>query len=131
MDETIQTDVQPASPWRWMLWVVYVVIWTAALLTTPPVHVAQAVLAPPAIVPTSKLLHVGAYALLAILSGWLHAPWRIRWTLLLFMSCHAAGTEFFQQFVPERGPSLWDVGIDHFGIAVGLGLSCKWWMKSS
>lgn len=116
--------------WRWLLWGTFLVIWTTALLTAEPVHVAHAVLAPPMILPTSKLLHVAAYALFAVLSGWLFLPGRWRWLLLVFMCFHAAGTEFFQQFVPERGPSLRDVGIDHVGIAIGLIFSCKWWLKS-
>jgi len=120
-----------ANKWRWLLWCVFVVIWTTALLTTEPVHVAHAVLAPRFIFPMSKMLHVSAYALLAILSGWVIVPVRRRWILLVFMSLHAFGTEFFQQFVPERGPSLRDVGIDHIGIAIGLLLSCTWWLKSN
>jgi VanZ family protein len=119
-----------SKTWRWLLWTLFVVVWTTALLTTEPVHVAHAVLAQRAIFPTSKLLHLTAYALMAILSGWLFVRAQWRWLLLVFMSLHAAGTEFFQQFVPERGPSLWDVGIDHVGIAIGLAISCKWWLKS-
>ncbi len=123
----------PGMPqgWRWLLWGAFVAVWTTALLTTEPVHVARAVLAPPVIFPTAKLLHVAAYSLFAILSGWLFIPGRLRWLLLVFMSLHAAGTEFFQRYVPERGPSLWDVGIDHAGIAIGLLISCKWWLKVS
>jgi VanZ family protein len=116
--------------WRWLLWGVFLVVWTTALLTTEPVHVAHRVLATPFIFPTAKLLHVTAYSLFAILSGWLFLPGRWRWLLLAFMCLHAFGTEFLQQYVPERGPSLWDVGIDHIGIAIGLVLSSKWWLKS-
>ena len=116
--------------WRWLMWTVFVLVWTTALLTTEPVHVANTVLAPRVVFPTAKLLHVSAYAFVAVLSGWLIVPARWRWLLLVFMCVHAFGTEFFQQFVPERGPSLWDVGIDHVGIAVGLTISCKWWLKS-
>jgi len=125
-----KTGPETPASWRWLLWAVFVVGWTAALLTTEPVHVAQAVLAPPVIFPTAKLLHVSAYALLAVLSGWLIVPGRWRWILLIFMCFHAFGTEFFQQFVPERGPSLWDVGIDHVGIAIGLTISCRWWLAA-
>ncbi len=115
---------------RWLVWCVVVVAWTIALLTTPPVHVAKSLLAPPMIFPASKLLHVCAYALVAVLSGWLQVTFRFRWLLLVFMSLHAMGTEFFQQFIPERGPSLWDVGIDHIGIVIGLAVSWKWWWNS-
>jgi VanZ family protein len=131
MDMNHTSRTLPGTPqtWRWLLWSIFVVVWTTALLTTQPVHVARAILAPPAIFPTAKLLHVSAYALLAVLSGWLLVPPRWRWVLLVFMCFHAFATEFFQQFVPERGPSLWDVGIDHVGIAIGLTLSCKWWLR--
>lgn len=122
------SPVTPAS-WRWLLWIFFVVVWTAALLTTEPVDVAQAVLSPPVIFPAAKLLHVCAYAFLTVLSGWLFLPAYWRWVLLVFVCFHAFGTEFFQQFVPERGPSLWDVGIDHIGIGIGLTISCKWWLR--
>jgi VanZ family protein len=124
-----KSDPATSSTWRWVLWSFFVILWTAALLTTEPVHVAHAVLASPVIFPTAKLLHVSAYALLAVLSGWLFVPARWRWLLLVFLCFHAFGTEFFQQFVPERGPSLRDVGIDHIGIAIGLALSSRWWLQ--
>jgi VanZ family protein len=125
------SEKNPQTParWRWLLWAFFQVVWTAALLTTEPVHVAQAILPPPVIFPAAKLLHVSAYALLAVLSGWLFLSARWRWVLLVFMCFHAFGTEFLQQFVPERGPSFWDVGIDHIGIAIGLTISCKWWLN--
>jgi hypothetical protein len=115
---------------RWLIWFAVVVSWTIALLTTAPVDVAHAVLAREMIFPASKLLHVVVYAMLAVLSGWLRVSFRFRWLLLVFMSLHAMGTEFCQQFIPERGPSLWDVGIDHIGIFLGLAISWKWWWNS-
>jgi VanZ family protein len=130
MNQTTKSETGIPKAWRWLMWTVFVVLWTTALLTTEPVHVAHAVLAPRVVLPTAKLLHVSAYAFVAVLSGWLIVPPRWRWLLLVFMCVHAFGTEFFQQFVPERGPSLWDVGIDHVGIAIGLTISCKWWLKS-
>jgi len=119
-----------SKAWRWLLWTIFLVLWTTALLTTEPVHMAHVVLAPRVIFPTAKLLHISAYAVVAVLSGWLIVPARWRWLLVVFMCGHAFGTEFFQQFVPERVPSLWDVGIDHVGIAIGLTISYKWWLKS-
>jgi VanZ family protein len=131
------TTDEPAIPkpvfplrFRWLIWLAVVIGWTIALLTTPPVDVAHAVLAEEMIFPVSKLLHVIVYALLAVLSGWLQVPFRFRWLLLLFMSLHAVGTEFFQQFIPKRGPSVWDVGSDHIGIILGLAVSWKWWWNS-
>jgi VanZ family protein len=108
---------------------VFVVVWTVALLTTQPVRVAQAVLPPPVRFPTAKLLHVAAYACLVALSGWLPVPRRLRWLLIVFLSLHALGTEFFQQFVPERTASWRDVAIDHVGMALGLAASWRWWRR--
>src|ERR1043166_1494612 len=74
-----KSDLGASSRWRWLLWTAFVIVWTAALLTTEPVQVAQAMLAPRTIYPTAKLLHVSAYAFLAVLSGWLFVPARWRW----------------------------------------------------
>jgi VanZ family protein len=112
---------------RWTAWGVYVAAWTAALLTSYPVEVAHEVLPEEHIYSTSKTLHVSAYAVLTVLSGWLCVAPRRRWLLLLFLSAHAMGTEYLQGFVPMRGPSWADVGFDHVGIVWGLILSWKWW----
>jgi VanZ family protein len=124
----------PHGPWvgsgvRWSVWSVFTVLWTLALLTPEPVHVANAVLTSPARFPTAKLLHVASYAVLVGLTAWLLIPRRGRWLLLGFLSLHALGTEFLQQFVPERGPSWRDVGINHVGLALGLIASWSWWRR--
>jgi VanZ family protein len=114
---------------RWLTWGVFVAAWTLLLLTTEPVHVADAVLPQAFQFPTAKALHVSAYAFLAVLSAWLPVRRPYRWLLLGFLSLHAMGTEFLQQFVPERGPSVWDVLIDHFGMALGVAASWRWWRR--
>jgi hypothetical protein len=76
----------------------------------------------------SKALHISAYAVLAVLSGWVGCG-RIRWALLAFMSLHALGSEFLQSFEPSRHPSWDDVGFDHIGIGMGMVLSWKWWTR--
>jgi len=68
---------------------------------------------------------------LTVLTGLLKVPLSRRWLLVCFLSLHALGTEFFQQFVPERYPSWTDVGWDHIGIVLGLIVSWGWWTKSS
>jgi VanZ family protein len=77
----------------------------------------------------SKSLHVIAYALLAILSGWLRVPWRFRWLLLVFIFAHGVCTELLQTLVVSRHASLRDVALDHLGAVLGLGLSWKWWLE--
>src|SRR5436305_330152 len=88
--------------WRWLAWSLFLLAWTLALLTPQPVQVADAVLPDDAVFPTSKALHVTAYALLAILTAALPLRRRTRWWLLGLLVLHAAGTEFAQQFVPPR-----------------------------
>lgn len=117
--------------WRWLMWSVYGLAWTTVLLTPQPVHVAEAVLSSSIEFFTAKCLHIGAYAGLTMLTGWLQVVPRYRWLLLLFVSAHAFGTEFLQGFVPERYPSLRDIGFDHLGIVVGLALTWRWWLAAS
>jgi VanZ family protein len=124
-----------------VLWLAFVLAWTAALLMPSPDRIARGFLA--YVLPGaedannlgtylwwfSKSLHVMAYALLAILSGWLRVPWRSRWLLLVFISAHGFGTEFLQTFVVSRHPSPRDVALDHLGAMLGVGVSWKWWLQ--
>lgn len=48
--------------------------------------------------------------------------WRRYGCALLFSGLYAASDEFHQSLVPGRGPSVWDVGIDSAGAAVGIWL---------
>jgi len=135
--------------WRWVVWLLYVAVWTWGLLLPNPDRWARALILPVTIVAPedhpvrqellevvlslffSKTLHVAGYALLAVLSGWQRTAWGLRWGLLVFMSIHALGTEFLQAFAPGRHPSWRDVGLDHVGIMVGLALTWKWWLSLS
>jgi VanZ family protein len=42
-----------------------------------------------------------------------------RFAAALFSVLYAASDEFHQSFVPTRGPSIFDVGIDSAGVAAG------------
>lgn len=112
---------------RWCVWGLYLAAWTAALLTPQPVRAAAALLPRETAFLSAKTLHVTAYAVLAILTGWLRPRGGLRWLMLLFLPAHAMATEFFQQFVPSRTGSWMDVGLDCLGIAIGLLLSWRWW----
>ena len=113
--------------YRWLIWVVYFVLWTTALVTPQPQELGHDILPPEAHLPISKGLHVVAYALFTVLCGWVPMPRGHRWWLLLFLSLHGMGTEFIQTFVPGRNGCWTDVGIDHIGIALGLLVSWKLW----
>src|SRR5438067_1101160 len=105
---------------RWAVWALYVVAWTRSLLVENPVRgVVDPALAFKLFL-FSKTVHVTAYALFAVLSGWLHVRRPHRWLLLAFMSLHAFATEYGQHFFVTRHPSLRDVGLDHAGIALGV-----------
>ena len=113
---------------RWLVWLAYSSAWTVALLV-PPIHISplgevdgldlKFLLA--------KSLHVTAYAVLAVLTGWLRVRSRYRWILMFLLALHAASTEFFQQFVESRTGLLTDMLLDLAGIALGCVLGWKWW----
>jgi hypothetical protein len=135
--------------WRRVVWLLYVGIWTWALLLPNPDRLARALILPETVpepehhpvrqeilnvVSSSafpKWVHVACYALLAILSGWQRAFGGYRWGLLAFMTVHAVGTELLQAFVPGRHSSWLDVGFDHLGIALGLVLTWRCWFNGS
>ena len=106
--------------WLWAVWVLYLVVWTAALLRPEPARVNTEILPERAQFPAAKALHVGSYALLAGLAFWLPLRPGRRWLLFAVLSAHAFSTEFLQRFVELRTGSLTDVAIDHAGLALGL-----------
>jgi VanZ family protein len=113
-----------------VLWALLLAGWTVALLTPDPVRLANEVLPQQVEFPAAKLLHVTAYAVLASLACVLRPLGRWRWALLAVLSLHGMGTEYGQQFVELRGPSVHDVLIDHAGILLGT-LTTLWsWFKS-
>jgi VanZ family protein len=112
---------------RGLGWCLCLALWTSALLTLFPVQMGEAVVPKPLHFPAAKFLHVSIYAFLTVYLKWLRLG-RWRWLLLLFLSLHAAGTEFFQQYVPGRHGMFSDVLIDHIGIALGLALTWKCWL---
>src|SRR5262249_28322729 len=97
----------PRTSWpSWLLWLVwglFTVAWSAALLRPEPAVLAVHMLPEEVRFPAAKLLHVGAYLVLMVLTVWLplfRPPdgsagqgrgWL--WVLLAFPSLHAAVTE--------------------------------------
>jgi VanZ family protein len=122
-----EDQIWPSRGMRWLAWFIYAAGWSAALVTPQPAIFAQEVLPKEALFPAAKSLHVLAYLGLTVLTGWLRVPWRWRGWAFAFLPFHAAATECIQLFVPHRGGSLTDVGIDCFGIALGLLVSWRWW----
>ena len=121
-------DPQPRWRRRGLGWLVYLAIWTTLLLI--PIH-RETLASLPWLVEWkftfAKALHVIAYAVLAMLSGWVRVPCRFRWVLLFLIMVHATVTELLQLRTETRTGSLYDVGLDHLGIMLGLLLTWKWW----
>jgi VanZ family protein len=111
---------------RGLGWCVCVSLWTVALLTTRPVELNHAVTPVTMQYPASKCLHIFAYAFLTVFISWLPLR-RRRWLLLAFLSLHAAGTEYCQQFIPGRTGMVSDVLLDHVGLLIALALTWKRW----
>jgi VanZ family protein len=116
--------------WRWLIWLVVVVLWTALLCSPIPEEAEQAVVG---VIHFSrrellaKMVHVIGYAFLTSLTGWLRVPWRFRVPLIFAIMAHGTVTEMIQLFIPSRTGRLTDVGIDNLGVLFGLVISWKWW----
>jgi VanZ family protein len=116
---------------RWLIWLVFVTLWTVALLIPAPEPEAlegevffftrRALVA--------KSLHVLANTVMTILSAWLFVPTRYRWLLIFFLMVHAGVTEQLQIMVAYRSGLLMDVLFDHLGVALGVALSWQWWTR--
>lgn len=121
---------------RWLIWGVYVAVWTVALVLPVPARtglpVDQLLVTWKAVI--AKTLHVTAYAVLTLLSAWLRVPLRYRGPLMFFIAAHATLTELAQWGATEAGWSersgmLYDVGFDHLGVLIGLVVGWKWWTR--
>ena len=121
-------DPQPGWRRRGIFWLVYLAVWTVLLLMPIP---GGALSGLPWLAgwkfTFAKTLHVTAYAVLAMLGGWMRVPCRFRWLLLFLIMVHGTGTELLQLNIPTRTGDVRDVGLDNLGVALGLLLTWKWW----
>lgn len=122
-----QKIVWPPIRARWVVWLIYVGVWTWSLERPYPQVVLEHKELAWYLFLFGKTVHVAAYACFAVLSGWLRVPRRYRWILVFVMSLHAWGSEYFQQYTPTRHASLRDVGLDHLGIVLGTLMSMRLW----
>lgn len=71
-----------------------------------------------------KLAHFGEFALLGMCLRWLFGMLQKTPKLYFFSAACGAAVAFvdegIQMFVPDRGPGLWDVGIDCLGVCLGI-----------
>lgn len=115
------------SPWspnlRWSIWIGGMLTWTYLLVAPvdwlPPWFRFHGT-ARSRLLSWSKLGHASAYATLTFFVFLLPVSRRTRLALWALISLHTMATEWIQTYVPTRSGCWSDVGIDHFGIAVGL-----------
>jgi hypothetical protein len=124
------------SRWRWVVWVGFVVAWTVALLYPVVPHGGVERLREESFrYFVAKTVHLSAYAVFTILTGWLRAPLRFRPLLMFVLMAHATATEMGQWWMndvmhwSERTGHLHDVAYDNVGVLLGLLVSWKWWVR--
>ena len=114
---------------RWLIWLTYVVAWTAALVLPVPDTGDWTVeeLGIDFRTVFAKSVHVGAYAVMTGLTAWLRVPVRYRPVLVLFLMAHGTATELLQLTVSHRSGQLTDVAFDNLGVMLGMLLTWRWW----
>ena len=123
-------DPRPSLSIRRIIWLVYAVAWTVALLVPVPIHPPPESGLQLPLWASSKSLHVAAYALFTGLAAWMRLPRRQRIPLLLLLVGHTMLTEYLQwvlRDITHRTGQWSDVGLDCIGIAVGVVLTWKRW----
>ncbi len=111
---------------RWALWWIVLAVWTWMLLSPEAPHAVAAVVSHDLHFWVSKSGHVAGYTVLAVLAGCLPVRFGFRVGWWLFLVGHAGLTEWIQLYVPGRGGSIRDVGLDVLGITLGLLLLLAW-----
>jgi VanZ family protein len=110
----------------WLLFLVFLVLWTWKLLEPSPVPEAVAEEIPTDLkFVLSKVVHAGAYAFLTVLAAFLPVRRFYFWMAVATLALHGIGTEIGQTYVPNRHGCVRDVLIDWLGIGLGL-LALAW-----
>lgn len=112
-----------------LVWGIFVIAWTAALLTPLNFYQESTDFITLAKGLAGKTLHFVAYMTMTILTARLGAAPRCRLLWLFFVMAHAAATELLQEIVPGRTGAASDVCIDHAGVLLGLLLSWGYWTQ--
>jgi VanZ family protein len=118
----------PSRRIRGLIWLVYTVSWSTALLVPMPPAPIEALRDPEVEFTVAKGLHVLAYALLTLLTLSLRLDGAWRWVLLAFPFAHGVATESLQWYFAALGRHgcIEDVIRDWVGVALGLALWFGW-----
>jgi VanZ family protein len=110
----------------WLLWAGSLALLTYGLLSPDPPEVGEKYVPSPLRFWASKAVHVGGYAYLSALVGFLPLTARGEAGVRLLLVAHGAATEYLQTFVEGRYGSVMDVGIDTAGIILGWASVLLW-----
>ncbi len=110
----------------WQLWLAVFVVWTLLLIAPGNWFPGPVVSSQVGGIGVGKLLHVGAFAVLAGSAGWLPLSLRQRSIIAFALILHGGLTELIQTLVPYREGSWRDMGIDTLGVVIGY-LTSRWW----
>lgn len=118
-----------SKQWRmpWQLWCVGLILWSCLLLAPGNWFPGGASTHNVGGIGLGKLLHVGSYAMLSGLAGWLPFPRRQRLWCSFGLILHGGLTELMQTRVPFREGSPKDVGIDIIGVLLGWLVTFRRW----
>ena len=111
------------------IWAGSFAAWTAALLIPIPSGAVRSVGGAGPSFWISKVMHVGGYAVLALMTAFLPVRPKLRWVCLAALVLHGGLTEYLQQFV-QRGSSWRDFGLDCLGCVLGTLLAGARWYHS-
>lgn len=116
-----------APVWRWLVWTLYVLSWSAALLVPPVIDPGDDQVLRLGLKLFSKFVHVCAYAVLALLTLWLPLRKTYRWLMAGLLIPHALATEFLQYVMALGRTGSWrDFALNLAGIAVGIYVAWRW-----
>jgi hypothetical protein len=120
----------PARRVRLVIWLLYALGWTIALLAPSPFPETASEIGPVPSLLAGKALHLTAYALFALLTAWVSFPRSWRWPVLGFLLAHALLTEYLQfvlQDWTQRTGNWRDASINVGGILLGVLVTWNWW----
>jgi VanZ family protein len=117
--------------WRWWLWLLFLALWTTAMVVPIPdpgeLPLGELIVSSRYLF--AKTVHVAGYALLAAGSAWLPAgSWR--WLLPWLLCLHGAATEWIQLQLAYRDGNVRDVMFNCLGVALGCLLTWRRWRRA-
>ena len=114
---------------RWLVWGAFTLVWTTLLVLPGSTFTRIGLDERPEIrLTVAKSLHILAYAIFTVLTGWVARSGPLSTVSALLFMAHATATELAQLYLVEnRSGTLGDVALDQIGILLGLCVAWRWW----